>query len=154
MKWISRGLLLAGLLVVLFGNLLPVNDRVENGQRIGQDCDGPENVLIVLIIGLVLKVTGFIVSTIQIGFQASLRDRILLVVLFLTAVGFGFKLPEVGNEIEYNKSSESSCQLIGVSPSIAGRFRALTSSRLTSRTRTQSGSKNNCESLFSGVFSR
>lgn len=109
MKWMSRGFLLLGLFFVLAGMLLPVNDRIEGGQRIGQDCEGPEAVAMVFAAGLLFAAVGFGVSAWQIGFKKSLRDLFVLSILTPIAIGIALKIPEVSREIIYNQSADASC---------------------------------------------
>lgn len=110
-KWLTRSLAFAGLLIVFIGGLLPVNDRMDGGLRIGQDCDGPGNVLIVLCLGVVLVMTGFLISTFRNGFRNAIRDRFLVGIMLLTASGAGLKLPEIANEYLYNQSADSTCEI-------------------------------------------
>jgi hypothetical protein len=109
MKWISRGFLLLGLFFVLVGMILPVNDRIEGGQRIGQDCEGPETVAMVLAVGLLFAAVGFGVSAWQIGWKRSFRDLFVLLIFAPIALGIAIKIPEVRREMIHNQSAEASC---------------------------------------------
>lgn len=109
MKWMSRSLLLLGLFFALAGMLLPVNDRVIDGQRIGQDCEGPETVLMLLVAALVSSTVGFGIGAWQSGFKKSTRDLFVIAVFLLTLLGVALKAPEVVKEWAYNQSADASC---------------------------------------------
>ncbi len=110
-KWFTRILSFAGLLIVFIGGLLPVNDRMDGGLRIGQDCDGPGNVLILLCLGVALVMTGFLIATVRNGLRNAIRDRVLVGSMLFTVIGAGLKLPEIANEFLYSQSADSTCEI-------------------------------------------
>lgn len=100
-------LLFLGLLIGVIGFVMPVNDIAGVGDQIvGQDCDGPLGVFLVLMTSFIFTSAGLVLVLLKKPWR---KSQVVILVFAVSISLLAWKSKEVLNEHLYNQSVEATC---------------------------------------------